>query len=375
MLSQQRSSKRRFQHQWLESYKGLVYSPSLDACFCQYCFLFEANKSGRGHLTTDGFRLWTKASEHFKKHFLEPEASHGKKQGQFKKHMECVSKGEAFRAMMENRQKSVENMFEREKEETIEKNPGWTQIYSAYNHILWTAQPATSWSSWWLAWETCTIESWAKSWELSCINRVQNRSWWLEAQTKHWECSKVYCTYLSKTTQNQLINILGDVIRDEILGEIRKFIYFSISADEAADCSNKEQLSLTIWFVHSSDKVREEFIEFDHCKEGTTGEALAELIKGRLQALGLQLENIRGQCYDGAGAMRGKDKGVGPRIQREYPKAVPVWCSSHTLNLVVVSGLKLLPVDNMMCIYEDEANHLQLPTLPWKWFKVAKKIK
>ena len=44
---------RRFRHQWLESYEGLVYSPSLDACFCQYCFLFEANKSGRGHLTTD----------------------------------------------------------------------------------------------------------------------------------------------------------------------------------------------------------------------------------------------------------------------------------------------------------------------------------
>ena len=79
------------------------------------------------------------------------------------------------------------------------------------------------------------------------------------------------CTYLSKTTQNQLINILGDVIRDEILGEIRKATYFSISADEAADCSNKEQLSLTIRFVDSSDKVREEFIEFDHCKEGTTG--------------------------------------------------------------------------------------------------------
>ena len=51
--------------------------------------------------------------------------------------------------------------------------------------------------------------------------------------------------------------------------------------------------------------------------------------------------------------MRGKDKGVGPRIQREYPKAVPVWCSSHKLNLVVVSGLKLLPVDNMMCTMDS----------------------
>ena len=38
------------------------------------------------------------------------------------------------------------------------------------------------------------------------------------------------------------------------------------------------------------------------------------------------------------------------RIPKSY---MPVWCSSHNLNLVVVSGLKLLPVDNMMCTMDS----------------------
>ena len=271
-------------------------------------------------MTTDGFRLWTKASEHFKKHFLEPEASHGKKQGQFKKHMECVSKGEAFRAMMENRQKSVENMFEREKEETVEKNRDG--LRSIVPIVIFCGQHNLPLRGHRDDWHGTHAQSNREQSFGNCRALIEFRIEAGDLKLKQSiENAPKNCTYLSKTTQNELINILGDVIRDEILGEIRKATYFSISADEAADCSNKEQLSLTIRSVDSSDKVREEFIEFDHCKEGTTGEALAELIKGRLQALGLQLEKIRGQCYDGAGAMRVKDKGVGPRIQREYPKA------------------------------------------------------
>ena len=225
--------------------------------------------------------------------------------------MECVSKVEAFRAMMENRQKSVENMFEREKEETIEKNRDGLRsivpiIIFCGEHNLplrddWHGKHAQSNREQNLGNFRALIEFRIEAGDLKLKQSIEN--------------APKNCTYLSKTTQNQLINILGDVIRDEILGEIRKATYFSISADEAADCSNKEQLSLTIRFVDSLDNVCKEFIEFDHCKEGTTGEALAEQIKGRLQALGLQLENIRGQCYDGAGAMRVKDKGVGPRIQ------------------------------------------------------------
>ena len=44
----------------------------------------------------------------------------------------------------------------------------------------------------------------------------------------------------------------------------------------------------------------------------------------------------------------GKIKGAGPRINREYPKAVPLWCASHQLNRVIVQSCTEPPVRNMI---------------------------
>ena len=65
-------------------------------------------------------------------------------------------------------------------------------------------------------------------------------------------------------------------------------------ADEAADCSNKEQMSVVIRFVDANNDIREEFIRFAECKNGTTGLELAKMILNTLQDFGLDIENCRG---------------------------------------------------------------------------------
>ena len=50
---------------------------------------------------------------------------------------------------------------------------------------------------------------------------------------------------------------------------------FSVSADEAADCSNKEQLPLVLRFVNATNSIHEEFVEFVFC---TSGSAIADKI-------------------------------------------------------------------------------------------------
>ena len=60
---------------------------------------------------------------------------------------------------------------------------------------------------------------------------------------------------------------------------------YSILADEASDVSCKEQLSLVIRFLDQKSIIREEFLGFLHCKEGTSGEALANLITDQLKEL------------------------------------------------------------------------------------------
>ena len=85
----------------------------------------------------------------------------------------------------------------------------------------------------------------------------------------------VFCR--SKTIQNDIIACCGDHIREKILTEVRKAKYFSILADEVADISNTEQLSLVLRFVDERNEIREEFVDFLPCMDGTSGQALADI--------------------------------------------------------------------------------------------------
>ena len=71
-------------------------------------------------------------------------------------------------------------------------------------------------------------------------------------------CSK-NASYISETSQNELINCCGNYIKDILVKEIKENRFFSILADEASDCSNQQQLSLVIRFVDDSGEIREEF--------------------------------------------------------------------------------------------------------------------
>ena len=98
-------------------------------------------------------------------------------------------------------------------------------------------------------------------------------------------CGK-HSLYTSKTVQNELIEICGSIIQSTLLNYIHAARILSIMADEAADASNKEQLSLCIRFVnHSSLKIEERFMCFSECDTGTTGEAIADCILSQFRLL------------------------------------------------------------------------------------------
>ena len=86
------------------------------------------------------------------------------------------------------------------------------------------------------------------------------------------------------------------------VGEGKKFVLsspttlYSISADEATDCSNKEQMPFVVRFVDQDNNIREEFLDFILCEEGTTGRAIATKLIEELNMCGLPLSKLRGQC-------------------------------------------------------------------------------
>ena len=94
--------------------------------------------------------------------------------------------------------------------------------------------------------------------------------------------------------------------------------------------------------------VREDLVGFSECDTGISGHNLATKITSCLQDYGLDLSNLRGQAYDGAGNMAGAVNGTAALIAADYPKALYLHCASHCLNLAVVKSLQVTSIRNMM---------------------------
>nr|CAI5858338.1 unnamed protein product [Callosobruchus analis] len=71
----------------------------------------------------------------------------------------------------------------------------------------------------------------------------------------HFEKCRRNAIYTSPTIQNELINLCGEVIQENVISEVRKTMAYSILADETADVSGKEQLSIGVRFYDESKKL------------------------------------------------------------------------------------------------------------------------
>ena len=120
-------------------------------------------------------------------------------------------------------------------------------------------------------------------------------------------------------------------IRQSIMETIKTSIcpVYSVLADEATDCSNKEQIPIVLRHVDANKEINEHFVKFVECDDGMTGEALAKNVKDTLDDIGLPLSRCCGQGY-GASAMSSEVKGVSglllkiQKIQKHYISTVQV---------------------------------------------------
>eukprot|EP00731_Ephydatia_muelleri_P031439 Em0022g953a len=134
------------------------------------------------------------------------------------------------------------------------------------------------------------------------------------------------------TTQNDIIDILGD---------------------EVQDVASIEQITFVLRYVHHEGEsyVVKESLSFAGFKEQhreMTGEAVASTILQKLDELGLNCDNLRGQGYDGSGSMAGIRKGASSIVLQKYPLATYIHCCSHILNLSIASSCSVVLVRNMM---------------------------
>ena len=75
--------------------------------------------------------------------------------------------------------------------------------------------------------------------------------------------------------------------------------YYFILASEATDCAMEEQMLLIIIFFGNNNMIREEFISFLECKNGSIGVGLYQTIRKFLGSKGFQKQGSEKVLYIG----------------------------------------------------------------------------
>ena len=145
---------------------------------------------------------------------------------------------------------------------------------------------------------------------------------------------KGHILYFPSTVCEKFIDVIATKVLDVIISEIKQAKYYSVSVDSTPDITIVDQLTIIFRYVLPDGPV-ERFVKFiSSC--GHTGQQLADLLFELIEDHGISLKDLRGQFYDNASNMSGKDKGIQaiikePNHQAEY---IPCVLVAHSLNLV-----------------------------------------
>ena len=148
---------------------------------------------------------------------------------------------------------------------------------------------------------------------------------------------------LSNTIQNDLIDIVAEKVKKELMTQLTKAKYYAFSLDCTPNISHKEKMTVILQFVQCDQEdgvtMKEAFLRYLRVDD-STGRGLLVTFMKRAEGLCLNLANCRVQCYDNGANMKGKEAGVQAILLEINSKALYMPCANHSLNLVVVDCAK-----------------------------------
>ena len=142
--------------------------------------------------------------------------------------------------------------------------------------------------------------------------------------------------YTSGEVQKEIVGILALEVQKAIREEIGN-AKFCIMVDEARDESKKEQMAVVLRFANKEAEIIERFLDLVHVND-TAALTLKNAICIVLSNNNLNVQDIRGQAYDGASNMRGEWNGLKALILRECPYAYYIHCMARQLQLALVAA-------------------------------------
>jgi len=321
--------QRRFNYIWFSQFPSwLEYSESSGRAYCFFCFLCSKNIKKRGGFdvfTAQGFDNWKKVNDGKKCGFLVHVGSTPCSQ-----HNNAVRECQAIL----NQPNHIENILEEATDREKERN----------RLRLRTSIAAVKW----LTFQSCAFRGRDER------PQSKNRGNFIEMlkllvefnpeiASVILENAPKYCKYTSPDIQKEILSIFAMKVRKHIREEIGD-AKFSILVDETCDVAKREQMALVFRFVDINGVLQERFFDLIHVKN-TKALTLKEELCIVLSKYGFDIQNLRGQGYDGASNMKGELNGLQALFLRECPYAYYVHCYAHRLQLALVTAAKdVVPV-------------------------------
>lgn len=333
----QSGHKRTFQLKWLSDFPWLSYSDKDSGAYCRLCVLFGPREAGFGDQNLGAFSA--KAFNRYKNAIAE-----FKEHANREYHKMSVIKAEAFRKTMEGKNQSVSLQIDSNMKKQVDKNR--ERLVPIVKTILLCGR------------QNIPLRGHRDDGEIALDSNKREGNFRtllrfrVDAGDKvlqeHLTDAPKNATFVSKTTQNSLIECCGSIVTEKIVTKVKKGRFFSIMVDETTDVSTQEQLSFCVRYLDTENTVLcEDFLGFVAVND-LTGEGLTETILKMMAEFGLSLNDLRGQCYDGGANMAGKLRGVQSRISKKQPLALYTHCFSHCLNLALSKSCSLQAVRNVM---------------------------
>ncbi|XP_059446498.1 uncharacterized protein LOC132178053 [Corylus avellana] len=280
--SEKESHLRSFQPSWYNLFPSwLEYSREKDAAFCLPCFLF--NKPS-GHFTQrvftiDGFRNWKKVRNGKDCAFL----NHiGKDPTSFHRVAEKSYED------LKNQSQHIQNVFEKLTSEQIANNR--LQLKASIDVVRVLAFQGVAFRG---RDESVSSTNRGNFLEILGLTISYNEQL-AEVITK----APKNATYTSPTVQKQILHVFSTKVKEIIRNEIGD-AKFCVIVDEARDESMNEQMAIVLRFVDKNGFVRERFFGLVHVSD-TAALTLKKVIYSVLSKHQLDIQNIRGQRFDGA---------------------------------------------------------------------------
>ena len=237
---------RSFNSEWYRQYSWLEYSVKKDAAYCYPCRLFGSTSICTSRpekaFTTSGFRDWKHAT--------------GSK-GILLSHNNCVSHKQAviaweqFRAT--SKTGSVAEQLGSNRAEQIKKNRHYIKTIAEV--LLLCCRQEISFRG-----HDESSESLNKGNFKEILSLVAKHDPVVAEKFFHGPRNTLYT---SPRIQNNIINIMANMVRQQICTSVQQAGYYSILADETKDMSKQEQISIVIHYLDgNTHSIVEHFLTF-----------------------------------------------------------------------------------------------------------------